>query len=611
MDNKKLWAGRFSSPPDKLMEQFSESISFDKRLYKYDILGSIAHVKMLAKQSILSQEEADKIIDGLRKIERQLDNGEFSFDPKDEDIHMAIERALIDLIGKTGGKLHTARSRNDQVALDERLYLRDVSIEIIDKLNSLLKVLLEFAKKHIDVIIPGFTHMQHAQPVLFSHYIMAYFEKFKRDKQRFLDTIKRIDIMPLGCGALAGTIWPIDRHYCASLLNFTQISKNSIDAVSDRDFIIEFLNNCAIFAMHASRLAEDFIIYSSQEFSFIELPDEFSTGSSIMPQKKNPDSLELIRGKTGRIYGNLFALLTIMKGLPLAYNRDMQEDKEALFDTIDHCMMIIDVLTSLIDKIIVNKQEIEKALEKGFITATDLADYLALHQIPFREAHKIAGNIVLYAINNKKTLKELTLEEYKVFSEQINEDIYDYIDYKRSVDKRKSYGGTSRANVIGQIEEAEREFDLEKHTDVCPRCSYPVRIYKNPLLTVDCIIEKDNQVLLISRKNYPYGYSLPGGFVEYGESVEQAVIRETKEETGLDIVEPKLFGVYSDPKRDPRNHTVSVVFYAKANGKPVAQDDALSLDFFDLDHLPEPIVFDHLKILKDYNEFRKKIQHIG
>ncbi len=609
--NNKLWSGRFSASSDNLMEQFSESISFDKRLYKYDILGSIAHVKMLAKQLIISQEEADKIIDGLRKIERQLDSGEFSFDPKDEDIHMSIERALINLIGKTGGKLHTARSRNDQVALDERLYLRDVSIEIIDKLDNLLKTLLEFAKKYIDIIIPGFTHMQHAQPILFSHYIMAYFEKFKRDKQRFLDTIKRIDIMPLGSGALAGTIWPIDRHFCASLLSFTQISKNSIDAVSDRDFMIEFLNNCAIFSMHASRLAEDFIIYSSQEFSFIELSDEFSTGSSIMPQKKNPDSLELIRGKTGRIYGNLFALLTIMKGLPLAYNRDMQEDKEALFDTIDNCFMIIDILTKLVDKITINKEEIEKSLDKGFITATDLADYLALHQIPFREAHKIAGNLVLYAINNKKTLKELTLDEYKSFSEQINEDIYDYIDYKRSVDKRKSYGGTSRANVLKQIEEAEREFNLKEHTDICPRCSHPVKIYKNPSLTVDCIIEKENQVLLISRKNYPFGYSLPGGFVEYGESVEQAVIRETKEETGLDIVEPKLFGVYSDPKRDPRSHTVSVIFYAKANGKAVAADDALGLDFFDFDNLPEPIVFDHLKILKDYNEFRKKIQRIG
>ncbi len=609
--NNKLWSGRFSASSDNLMEQFSESISFDKRLYKYDILGSIAHVKMLAKQLIISQEEADKIIDGLRKIERQLDSGEFSFDPKDEDIHMSIERALINLIGKTGGKLHTARSRNDQVALDERLYLRDVSIEIIDKLDNLLKTLLEFAKKYIDIIIPGFTHMQHAQPILFSHYIMAYFEKFKRDKQRFLDTIKRIDIMPLGSGALAGTIWPIDRHFCASLLSFTQISKNSIDAVSDRDFMIEFLNNCAIFSMHASRLAEDFIVYSSQEFSFIELSDEFSTGSSIMPQKKNPDSLELIRGKTGRIYGNLFALLTIMKGLPLAYNRDMQEDKEALFDTIDNCFMIIDILTKLVDKITINKEEIEKSLDKGFITATDLADYLALHQIPFREAHKIAGNLVLYAINNKKTLKELTLDEYKSFSEQINEDIYDYIDYKRSVDKRKSYGGTSRANVLKQIEEAEREFNLKEHTDICPRCSHPVKIYKNPSLTVDCIIEKENQVLLISRKNYPFGYSLPGGFVEYGESVEQAVIRETKEETGLDIVEPKLFGVYSDPKRDPRSHTVSVVFYAKANGKAVAADDALGLDFFDFDNLPEPIVFDHLKILKDYNEFRKKIQRIG
>lgn len=606
----KLWGGRFSVQEDKLMEQFSQSISYDKRLYKYDIEGSIAHVRGLAKQSIILEEEAEKIIDGLRKIERQIETGEFDFDPQDEDIHMAIERALINLIGKIGGKLHTARSRNDQVALDERLYLRDVSITIIEKLDSLLKNLVLFAKKNIDIIIPGFTHMQHAQPILFSHYIMAFYEKFKRDKERFLDTIKRIDIMPLGAGALAGTIWPIDRHYVSGLLQFTQISKNSIDAVSDRDFMIEFLNNCAIFSMHASRLAEDFIIYSSQEFSFIELPDEFSTGSSIMPQKKNPDSLEIIRGKTGRIYGNLFALLTVMKGLPLAYDRDMQEDKEALFDTIDNCLMIIEVLTKLIVKIKVNKQEITKALEKGFITATDLADYLAIKGYPFRDAHKIVGSIVAYAIKENKTLSSMSLEEYKQFAQIIEEDVYDFIDYRRSVDKRKSYGGTSRQNVLNQIEEALKEVNKKsEHADLCPRCAYPVKIYKNPSLTVDCIIEKDNKVLLISRKNYPFGYALPGGFVDYGESVEQAVIREIKEETNLDIAEPKLFGVYSDPARDPRSHTVSVVFYAKTSANPMAGDDAKDLGFFDLDNLPESIVFDHLKILKDYNEFRKKTQY--
>lgn len=606
----KLWDGRFSVQEDKLMEEFSQSISYDKRLYKYDIAGSIAHVKGLAKQSIILEEEAEKIIDGLRKIERQIEAGEFDFDPQDEDIHMAIERALINLIGKTGGKLHTARSRNDQVALDERLYLRDVSITIIEKLDSLLKNLVLFAKENIDVIIPGFTHMQHAQPILFSHYIMAFYEKFKRDKERFLDTIKRIDIMPLGAGALAGTIWPIDRHYVGSLLQFTQISKNSIDAVSDRDFMIEFLNNCAIFSMHASRLAEDFIIYSSQEFSFIELPDEFSTGSSIMPQKKNPDSLEIIRGKTGRIYGNLFALLTVMKGLPLAYDRDMQEDKEALFDTIDNCLMIIEILTKLIAKVKVNKQEITKALEKGFITATDLADYLAIKGYPFRDAHKIVGSIVAYAIKENKTLSSMSLEEYKQFAQIIEEDVYDFIDYRRSVDKRKSYGGTSRQNVLNQIEEALKEGnEKNEHADLCPRCAYRIKIYKNPSLTVDCIIEKDNKVLLISRKNYPFGYALPGGYVDYGESVEQAVIREMKEETNLEIVEPKLFGVYSDPARDPRSHTVSVVFYAKTSANPVAGDDAKDLGFFDLDNLPEPIVFDHLKILKDYNEFRKKTQY--
>jgi argininosuccinate lyase len=606
----KLWDGRFSVQEDKLMEQFSQSISYDKRLYKYDIAGSIAHVKGLEKQSIILEEEAEKIIDGLRKIERQIEAGEFDFDPQDEDIHMAIERALINLIGKTGGKLHTARSRNDQVALDERLYLRDVSITIIEKLDFLLKNLVLFAKENIDVIIPGFTHMQHAQPILFSHYIMAFYEKFKRDKERFLDTIKRIDVCSLGAGALAGTIWPIDRHYVGSLLQFTRISKNSIDAVSDRDFMIEFLSNCAIFSMHASRLAEDFIIYSSQEFSFIELPDEFSTGSSIMPQKKNPDSLEIVRGKTGRIYGNLFALLTVMKGLPLAYDRDMQEDKEALFDTIDNLLMIIEILTKLIVKVKINKQEIVSALEKGFITATDLADYLAIKGYPFRDAHKIVGSIVAYAIKENKTLIKMSLEEYKQFAQVIEEDVYEFIDYRRSVDKRKSYGGTSRQNVLNQIEEVLKEVnEKNEHVDICPRCAYPVKIYKNPSLTVDCIIEKDNKVLLISRKNYPFGYALPGGYVDYNESVEQAVIREMKEETNLEIVEPKLFGVYSDPARDPRSHTVSVVFYAKTSANPMAGDDAKDLGFFDLDNLPEPIVFDHSKILKDYNEFRKKTQY--
>ena len=327
-----------------------------------------------------------------------------------------------------------------------------------------------------------------------------------------------------------------------------------------------------------------------------------------MPQKKNPDSLELIRGKTGRVYGNLFTLLTVMKGLPLSYNRDMQEDKEALFDTIDTCLMIIDILSRLIPKIKLNIDEIERSLEKGFITATDLADYLSLKGYPFRDAHKIDGSIVAYAIAQNKTLKELTLIEYKQFADQIEEDVYDYCEPKRSVDKRKSFGGTSRANVLEQIEEALKSFDEKSsYADLCPRCSYPVKIYKNPSLTVDCIIEKQNKVLLVSRKNYPFGFSLPGGFVDYGESVEQAVIREVKEETSLDIVEPKLFGVYSDPARDPRSHTVSVVFYAKASGNPKASDDARDLGFFDLDNLPDEIAFDHLKILKDYNEFRKKI----
>lgn len=604
----KLWAGRFHNTSSKLMEKFSESISYDKRLYKYDIIGSIAHVKMLRKIDIITQEEEEKIIDGLKKIEKQIESGEFEFNPEDEDIHMAIERTLLEMIGKVGGKLHTARSRNDQVVLDERLYLRDVSIEFIEKIDKLLNTILHKSKESIDYLLPGFTHMQHAQPILFSHYLLAYYEKFKRDRERFLDTLKRIDCLPLGSGALAGTIWPIDRHFVAAELKFSRIAENSLDAVSDRDFMIEFLSDCAMVAMHASRLAEDFIIYSTSEFNFIELPEEFTTGSSIMPQKKNPDSLELIRGKTGRIYGNLIQLLVVMKGLPMSYNRDMQEDKEALFDTIDNISLIIDVLATIVEKVKINKFATEKALELGFITATDLADYISMNGVPFRDAHRITGQIVAYCIENNKTLQDISLDEYKNFLPSIEGNVYDYVDYKKAVDKRKSYGGTSRVNVLSQIEENLKESQIKENIQTCPRCSYPVKVYRNPVLTVDAIVEKDGKVLLIYRKNFPFGYALPGGFVDYGESVEEAVKRELREETGLELIESKLFGVYSNPERDPRMHTASVVCFVRADGVPKANDDAKDLAFFDLDNLPEQIAFDHMKILKDYNDFRKKNQ---
>ena len=599
--SEKLWGGRFSKSTDNLMESFSESISFDKRLYEYDIIGSIAHVQMLAKQSIISEEEADKIVDALRKIKQMIDSGEFDFRIEDEDIHMNIEHKLIEMIGKTGGKLHTARSRNDQVALDIRLLLRDAALEIVDKLYLLLKEIVKLAKNNIDVSMPGFTHLQHAQPVLFSHYLLAYYEKFKRDADRFKDTLKRIDVMPLGSGALAGTGFPIDRRFVAEKLKFSKISRNSMDAVSDRDFAIEFLNDVAIFAMHTSRFAEEMILFSTSEFDFIELPDEFCTGSSIMPQKKNPDAVELIRGKTARTYGNLVQLLTLMKALPLTYNRDMQEDKESLFDSIDTALDIINIMIKLLPGIKPKQESMENALKKGFITATDLADYLTRKGLSFREAHKVVGSIVAYAEQNSKRLEELSIDELKKFSEHITSDVIDILHYKKAIDSRKSYGGTAKDNVAKVIEEIEKELEKkEGNTIECPRCGYPVKVYKNPVPTVDIIITTGDKIVLIRRKNEPLGWAIPGGFIDFGESAENAAVREAKEETGLDVELTGLLGVYSDPKRDPRTHTISTVFLAKAQGTPKADDDALDIGLFDKDNLPEEIVFDHKKILEDF-----------
>ena len=602
--NKKLWGGRFSKPTDNVMERFSESISFDKRLYEYDIEGSIVHAQMLAKQGIITEDEADKIVEGLRKIKHLIEEGEFEFRIEDEDIHMNIERKLIELIGKTGGKLHTARSRNDQIALDIRLLLRDVTIGIIDKLDELLRVIVELAKKYIDVVMPGFTHLQHAQPVLFSHYLLAYYEKFKRDKDRFRETLKRIDVLPLGSGALAGTSFPIDRRYVAEQLKFSKISRNSMDAVSDRDFAIEFLNDVAVFAMHASRFAEEMVIFSSQEFDFVELPDEFCTGSSIMPQKKNPDAMELVRGKAARTYGNLIQMLVLMKGLPLTYNRDMQEDKESLFDSIDTINDVLDVLINFIPKIKPKEESLKKALEKGYITATDLADYLTRKGIPFREAHKIVGEIVAYAEKNNKKLNELSIDELKSFSELIESDVLNVLHYQKAVNSRTSYGGTAKSNVLEVIKEIEKELSVREdgNTVSCPRCGYPVKIYRNPIPTVDIIIKVKDKIVLIRRKNEPYGWAIPGGYIDYGESAESAAIREAKEETSLDVELEGLLGVYSDPDRDPRSHTITTVFVARADGEPKAGDDAKEIGLFDENNLPDPIVFDHKKILKDFFE---------
>ena len=607
--NKKLWGGRFLKPTDNVMESFSESISFDKRLYEYDIEGSIVHAQMLAKQGIITEGEADRIIEGLRKIKHMIDDGEFEFRVEDEDIHMNIERKLIELIGKTGGKLHTARSRNDQIALDIRLLLRDATLEIVDKLDDLLRAIVGLSKEYTNIVMPGFTHLQHAQPVLFSHYLLAYYEKFKRDKDRFRETLKRIDILPLGSGALAGTSFPIDRRYVAEQLGFSKISRNSMDAVSDRDFAIEFLNDIAIFAMHASRFAEEMVIFSSQEFDFVELPDEFCTGSSIMPQKKNPDAMELIRGKTARVYGNLVQMLVLMKGLPLTYNRDMQEDKESLFDSIDTINGILDVLIGFVPKIKPKEESLKRALERGFITATDLADYLTRKGMPFREAHKVVGEIVAYAEKNDKKLNELSIDELRNFSELIGSDVLSVLHHEKAVNSRTSYGGTAKDNVIKIIEEIENELNTREDgkSIECPRCGYPVKVYRNPTPTVDIIIKVKDKIILIRRKNEPYGWAIPGGYIDYGESAESAAVREAKEETSLDVELKGLLGVYSNPERDPRSHTITTVFIAQADGEPKAGDDAKEIGLFDENDLPQPIVFDHSRILMDFFERQKNV----
>ena len=451
---KKLWAGRFKEDTEKSVEQFTASVSFDARLWKYDIEGSIAHVKMLAKQKIILKKDAALIINGLNEIKREIQSGKFGFHDSLEDVHMNIEHGLIKKIGPAGGKVHTGRSRNDQVALDMRLFLRAEIKEIIKLIGNFQNVILSLAEKHIEIIIPGYTHLQRAQPVLLSHHLLAYYEMLGRDSERLEDCLKRVDIMPLGSAALAGTTLPIDRRYTASLLGFARISENSMDAVSDRDFVIEFISASAAIMVHLSRLAEEFIIWNTGEFGFIDLPDAFTTGSSIMPQKKNPDILELIRGKSGRVFGSLITMLTVMKGLPLAYNRDMQEDKEPLFDTVDTVKSCLDILTKMMPKIRFNKETMEKAAEGGFSTATNLAEYLAKKGLPFRNAHRITGNVVKYCIEAGKTMKDLTLTELKGFSELIESDLFGALALQASIRDKKSYGGTSKKRVIARIKES-------------------------------------------------------------------------------------------------------------------------------------------------------------
>lgn len=455
---KKLWGGRFSKSTNKAVESFTESISFDKRLYDEDIEGSIAHVTMLKKQKIVAPDEAAKIVKALKKIKKEIEGGSFEFKPEQEDIHMAIENRLRELIGDVAGKLHTARSRNDQIATDLRLYLKKELPLIFKLLLDLQKIFVKKAKAYIDTPVPGYTHLQRAQPVFLSHYLLAYVEMWERDKSRLIDCYKRLDVLPLGAGALSGTTFPLDRDYVAKLLNFSQTTRNSMDAVSDRDFIIEFLSALSIIMMHLSRLAEDMILWNTYEFNFVILPDDFCTGSSIMPQKKNPDVLELIRGKTGRVYGSLFALLTLMKGLPLTYNRDMQEDKENLFDAIDTTSSSLDILGKMFEKVEFNKKRMEEEAKKGFILATEVADYLTKKGLPFRDAHEITGKIVAYCEVKNKELSELTVDEFKGFSEKFDKDIFEALDLKKAISARNIKGGTGIERIKDTIKYWEKLF---------------------------------------------------------------------------------------------------------------------------------------------------------
>jgi argininosuccinate lyase len=448
---KKPWAGRFREKTSKVVESFTESISFDHRLWKYDIEGSIAHARMLARQGIITGKESEKIISGLHEIARDIGNGKFTFRQELEDIHMNVEAVLIRKIGDTGGKLHTARSRNDQVALDLRLYVRAETREVISLIRAFQKTLLDAATKHLNTLMPGYTHMQRAQPVLLSHHLLAYVEMLDRDTERLNDSLKRTNQLPLGSCALAGTTLPIDRVYVAKQLGFEGISQNSIDAVSDRDFAIEFLSASAILIMHLSRLAEELVLWSSEEFGFIQLPDAFTTGSSVMPQKKNPDVAELIRGKAGPIYGNLASMLTLMKGLPLSYNRDLQEDKPPLFDTVDTIKSCLTVLNEMFPGIRFNAKRMRETAGDAYSTATDIAEYLVKKGIPFRKAHGITGRIVLHCIKEEKKLEDLTINELSAFSPLIGKDIYAFLAPEESVKNKNSQGGTSLREVTKQI----------------------------------------------------------------------------------------------------------------------------------------------------------------
>ena len=449
--NKKLWSGRFKEKAHGLAEEFNASISFDARLFRHDISGSVAHTRTLQKAGLLLKKEAERIIKGLERIEREIASDKFRFTADMEDIHMAVEARLAEIIGPLAGKLHTGRSRNDQVALDIRLYLRDEICGHIALLHGLKQALVEIAGENIGCIMPGYTHLQRAQPVLLSHHLLAYYEMLKRDTGRFLDCLDRLDAMPLGSGALAGSPYKLDRAYTAGLLGFSRVTDNSIDAVSDRDFIVEFLSSSSILMMHISRLSEELVLWSSQEFGFVELSDAFSTGSSIMPQKKNPDIAELARAKTGRVYGSLITFLTVMKGLPLSYNKDMQEDKEPLFDAVDTIKETLKVFVPMLKTLTFKKDAMLRAAKEGFLNATDAADYLVKKGLPFRQAHSAVGKAVAYCIKNKKTLEDLDLKEWRVFSPLFGPDVRKAVSIERSVNARVVYGGTALKTVKDRL----------------------------------------------------------------------------------------------------------------------------------------------------------------
>lgn len=449
----KLWEGRFGKETDAGVNSFNSSIFFDKTLIEEDITGSIAHAEMLGATGIIAAEDAELIVNGLNGILADIKSGILVIDEKAEDVHTFVESVLTERIGAAGKKLHTARSRNDQVALDTRIYVKKKIVSVKNKILRLIKTLVKTAEENIGIIMPGYTHLQRAQPVVFSHYMLAYVNMFMRDKSRLEDCCKRADYLPLGSAALAGTSYPIDRFYVAEKLGFGHVCANSLDGVSDRDFVIEFIFCLSTVMMHLSRLSEEIILWNSSEFGFIELDDAFSTGSSIMPQKKNPDVAELARGKTGRVYGDLMAILTVMKGLPLAYNKDMQEDKEALFDAVDTVEICLPVVAGMIDTMTVRADNMEKAAQKGFINATDVADYLTKKGVPFRDAYKCSGALVAECIKQGKTLNELPLSEYKKFNNLFENDIYRETDIKNCAEKRTSYGGGSNQSVKIQISE--------------------------------------------------------------------------------------------------------------------------------------------------------------